>query len=279
MSAQTRPSTRAPPSRRGMGASGAFGGLRSGSAFGGANASIANSSRPVSSTSKTSRTHVPSLASHAFFRPMSSQRLQAQRGARPIRAGYPAVGADGTSSIGTNTNRHSLATNATETQEIGNIYDNDVPPPSRGTEFTEQEDRGTITASPTENATLQSAGGSERPLRRHSPDSKALHPRHNQQGNGGPPKTPRSFSANFLKRNGSVCQDSQGHERLSSSNHSQAVSKHPSVVPKAGVNYQYFSGNTIFFWGGRLQNARDRPVNIASGLIVIIPSILFLVYS
>jgi hypothetical protein len=38
-------------------------------------------SRPPSSYS---RTHVPSLTSSAFFRPMSSQRLQAQRGQRPI---------------------------------------------------------------------------------------------------------------------------------------------------------------------------------------------------
>lgn len=38
-------------------------------------------SRPPSSYS---RTHVPSLTSSAFFRPMSSQRLQAQRGQRPL---------------------------------------------------------------------------------------------------------------------------------------------------------------------------------------------------
>lgn len=209
---------------------------------------------------------------------MSSQRLQAQRGARPMRAGYPAIGVDGTSSMGTDTNRHSLATNATEHQEIGNSHDNDVPPPSRGTEFTEQEDRGTLTASPTENATLQSMGDSERPLQRHSPNSN--HSRLNQQRNGGPPKTPRSFSANFRRKNDSVYKDAQDHERLSSSNNSQTIGKHPSVLtPKAGVNYQYFSGNTIFFLGGRLQNTRDRPVNIASGLIVIVPSILFLVYS
>lgn len=37
-------------------------------------------SRPPSSYS---RTHVPSLTSSAFYRPMSSQRLQAQRGQRP----------------------------------------------------------------------------------------------------------------------------------------------------------------------------------------------------
>jgi palmitoyltransferase ZDHHC9/14/18 len=45
-------------------------------------------SRPPSSYG---RTHVPSLTSSAFFRPMSSQRLQAQRGARPMSnlAGVP----------------------------------------------------------------------------------------------------------------------------------------------------------------------------------------------
>lgn len=72
----------------------------------------------------------------------------------------------------------------------------------------------------------------------------------------------------------------QGHERLSSSNNSPTfVKSHSEVVPKGGINYHYFSGNTIFLWGGRLQNTRDRPVNIASGIIVILPAILFLVYS
>ena len=87
-------------------------------------------------------------------------------------------------------------------------------------------------------------------------------------------ESPKSFRANFRRK------EAQGHERLSSSNNSPGFAKRPQEAAlKPGMNYQYFSGNTIFCWGGRLQNTRDRPVNVASGVIVVLPCILFLVYS
>ena len=87
-------------------------------------------------------------------------------------------------------------------------------------------------------------------------------------------ESPKSFRANFRRK------EAQGHERLSSSNNSPGFAKRPpEAPPKSGINYQYFSGNTIFCWGGRLQNTRDRPVNVASGIIVVLPCVLFLVYS
>jgi palmitoyltransferase ZDHHC9/14/18 len=46
-----------------------------------------------------------------------------------------------------------------------------------------------------------------------------------------------------------------------------------------GKNYEYFEGNTIFWLGGRLQNARDRPINIATGVFLVLPAILFFVFS
>jgi palmitoyltransferase ZDHHC9/14/18 len=46
-----------------------------------------------------------------------------------------------------------------------------------------------------------------------------------------------------------------------------------------GSNYEYFTGNTVFFLGGRLQNTRSRPINIATGLMFIIPGALFFVFS
>jgi len=272
LSSQTRPSTRAPPSRRGKGSP--LGGFRAGGAFGGPGGSITNSSRPTSSTSKTSRTHVPSLASHAFFKPMSSQRLQAQRSARLPRPGKSTISTDGGSETGgTNTNRHSLVTNATEQQEALSQREHDPMPVSRGTEFTDQEERGFGAASPTEDATIRSMGGSERPLQ------KPTHLDVERQGNGASSKLSRSFSANFRRGIGSTPKETHGHERLASSISPTFAKQPPSVPPKAGINYQYFSGNTIFFLGGRLQNTRDRPINIGSGLVVFIPSILFVVYS
>lgn len=275
MSSQTRPSMRAPPSRRGMGSPTTIASWRTGDAFGGPGGSMTNSSRPPSATIPPSRTHVPSLASHTFFRPMSSQRLQAQRGLRPTRVGEPSASVDGSSEAGTNINRHSLISDATPQQGPQIQHNNNIPPRSRGTEFTEQDDRGTVNASPTENATLRSMGESERPLR-----SRSSHPRPMQldidkQGNG----SLNSFRAN-LHRAATTRKETQGHKRLSSSNNSPTFTKKLSEsTPKVTINYQYFSGNTVFCWGGRFQNARDRPINVVSGIIVVLPAILFLVYS
>ena len=274
VSSQTRPSTRPPPSRRGMGSPAKLASWRTGGSSGGPGDSMTNSSSPPSANSRTSRTHVPSLASHAFFRPMSSQRLQAQRGFRPTRVGQSSASVDGSSEAGTYTNRHSLVSDATPQQGL-HIHNNDKRPQSRGTEFTEQDDGGTIHASHTENATLRSMGGSARPLRSRSPHPRPMQLDIDKQING----SPKSFRTNF-HRAATSRKETQGQERLSSSNNSPTFAKKlPDPVTKAGLNYQYFSGNTVFCWGGRLQNARDRPVNVASGIIVVLPTILFLVYS
>ena len=275
MSAQTRPSTRAPPSRRGVGSPGSLGSWRTGGAFGGPGGSVTNSSRPPSSTSRTSRTHVPSLASHAFFRPMSSQRLQAQRGARPVRMGQSLRSADGSSDGGTDTNRQSLASDTTATQGRYSHLDIEKPPPSRGTEFTEQDDGRVMEADLTEDTTSQSLGKIERSLQHRTSKSRSMHINLDRQSNG----SLRSFRTN-IPRPGVARRETLGHERLSSSNNSPTFAKAmPDVTQNSGFNYQYFSGNTVFLWGGRLQNTRDRPVNIASGIIVVLPAILFLVYS
>jgi len=51
------------------------------------------------------------------------------------------------------------------------------------------------------------------------------------------------------------------------------------VKTNPGHNYEYFQGNTVFCIGGRLQNSRHRPVNVLTGIMVIIPAILFFVFS
>ena len=275
MSAQTRPSTRPPQSRRGIGSPSSLASWRTGGAFGGHGESIANSSRPPSSTSRASRTHVPSLASHAFFRPMSSQRLQAQRSARPARFDHGPTSLDGSSDTGSITNRRSLVSNLTNPRGTSNLQDHEKPPPSMETAFTEQDDRGTVNASPTDNATVQSIGESERPLQDQALNARFTHNNFDRENNG----SPKSFRANF-HRPANTRMDTQGHERLSSSNDSPTFIKHTQSLPsKPGVNYQYFSGNTVFIWKGRFQNTRDRPINIATVVIVLLPCILFLVFS
>ena len=275
MSSQTRPSTRAPLSRRAMGSPTTVTLWRTGGAFGGPGSSMTNSSRPPSATSRTSRTHVPSLASHAFFRPMSSQRLQAQRSMRPTKMGQRLASAEGVSEDDTSINRYSLVPDVTRQQGQQVQSSNDRPPRSRGTEFTEHEDGAMFNAKSTENATLRSMGESERPLRNRSSHQRPMQLDIDRQGNG----SPKSFRANF-HRAVTTRKEMQGHEQLPSSNNSPTFAKKPpEATPKSDINYQYFSGNTVFCWGGRLQNARDRPINIASGIIVVLPAALFFTYS
>jgi palmitoyltransferase ZDHHC9/14/18 len=52
--------------------------------------------------------------------------------------------------------------------------------------------------------------------------------------------------------------------------------KAPAPPANLGKNYEYFTG----FWGsGRFQNSRDKPVNIATGILIVLPVALFLAYS
>jgi palmitoyltransferase ZDHHC9/14/18 len=75
----------------------------------------------------------------------------------------------------------------------------------------------------------------------------------------------------------------QGHEKLASVESSPRLDRKETtkqeVKKELGKNYQYFSGNTVFCWGGRFQNTRDRPVNIATGIMVVVPAALFFAFS
>ena len=286
-----RPPSRVAPSRRGTpfsGASATSGGWRSGGAFGGPGGSISNTSRPQSANSRTSRTHVPSLASQAFFRPLSSQRLQAQRNNRPAVPRQHPISADSHSETESNIRRHSLGSNATSQPGPADIL-SDTLPPSRGTEYTEQ-DHFTIDASRTGNVTAQSIGESERPLQRRASDLVLKHSdasKGYRQVSSSLPQnkdSPNSFRANFLlpaRSNISSRNTTRDHQRLGSATPSKTAQsqRQKEPLPEAGVNYQYFSGNTVFCWGGRLQNTRDRPINIGTTIIVILPSTLFFIFS
>jgi palmitoyltransferase ZDHHC9/14/18 len=255
-----------------------------------------NAGRPQSAAS---RSHVPSLTSHAFFRPMSSQRLQAQRGGpRPAVPGQPNTTEDGNNEGGDSLRRNSLQSDTTAMQgpaTHGGLEGR--PPPSRGTEMTEQEtmERVTANTSPTnEHYPTGSLTESVRPLQRNAANTKGLSLNLDKayKNAGVIPtlvKTPHSFRSSFLLPSrsdpdpNSPSRSAQGREKLSSAASSPGLTSFEvtKVVPKKklGSNYQYFNGNTVFFLGGRLQNSRSRPINIGTGLLVIIPSVLFLVFS
>ncbi|KKZ60601.1 palmitoyltransferase erf2 [[Emmonsia] crescens] len=255
-------------------------------------------SRPHSSSSRMSRTHIPSLTAHGFFRPMSSQRLQAQRSGRPMNNTnshhpHPMSSEDGMSDVGSQ-KRRSLLSNHTILHGGPSSHDNEIPPPSRGTEFTDpvMPDRGTSNASPTGNTTVRSLGESVRLLQDRSqkaaPSHLNLGKNYNKPSSSqdNAQKSPMSFRSGFLmpgKSDGQDRRESRNHERLSS-----AASTPGSVLqkgfksedkPNLGKNYEYFAGNTVFCGGGRFQNSRDKPVNIATGILVVLPAALFFGYS
>ena len=251
---------------------------RGGHTFGGLGISMTNTSRPQSPYSQTaSMTHAPSLTSQAFFRPMSSQRLQAQRSTRPstaVREELPRLSSS-------TANRPSIDTYRATTPQRGDIG---PPPSSRGTDFTEHDprDRALYNVSPTGNHTIQSASESTRPLQASAFQAQRIESQ--DQRDLAATKTPMSFKSNFIRYSRAaptpVSTQLPQRERLSNETNSPQLQEKESarldMFP--GKNHEYFSGNTVFCWGGRLQNTRDRPINIITGILVVVPSILFFAF-
>ena len=177
------------------------------------------------------------------------------------------------SDTGSVTRRHSLATSATEMQEHPFRPPSDVPqPPLRGAYDTEEDEQSTVNASPDGKSTPRSLGNNARPLQQSMYVNIGDEP-----NDGSKPRSKRGFSTNFMR---TARKEAQGRPSLTSQNDSPV--SNPKPYPPAiqsGSNYQYFLGNTLFCWGGRLQNTRGRPINIITFIFVILPVILFLVYS
>ncbi|KZF20517.1 zf-DHHC-domain-containing protein, partial [Xylona heveae TC161] len=258
-----------------------LGGVTTGSEIG------TESRRPQSSASKT---HVPSLASHAFFRPLSSQRLQAQRGRPspatfvPAKENVPLKDAD--SEIA-----HELDSKINQKRNSAVLLDSEkAQPPSRGTECTEFHGQEMITGevSPAANRTGTSTAGSAHPLTQASlapnePTGTVF--RRGSAFSSPLEKDQGSFRSNFLLPSQNLeLRDNQiiGREKLASADSSPQLGPYETnnhVRRDSERNYQYFPGNTVFCFGGRLQNTKDRPVNIVTFVLVILPSALFFGFS
>ncbi|RHZ47281.1 palmitoyltransferase ERF2 [Aspergillus thermomutatus] len=241
-------------------------------------------SRPGSSASRLSRSHIPSLTAQGFFRPMSSQRLQAHRG-RPVTKETATSSEDWNDQI--DQNRRSLVSNSTFPQSS---IPQEEAPPSRGTEFTDPiiPDRNTSNASPIGNTTARSLGESAKLLNdrdrvyKIAPQHLNLGVNHSIENNDPPQRSPLSFLSLQNRNPAPDRRDSRAHERLSSADSSPgSIQKQHHTTSRAnpGKNYEYFTGNTLFFGGGRFQNSRDKPINIATGIFVVLPSALFFAYS
>ena len=95
--------------------------------------------------------------------------------------------------------------------------------------------------------------------------------------------SPRSLVNGFSKAGKQEQQSLRtvnGHEKLSSldsSTNPQYMKE--KVKSQLGNNWEYFQGNTIFCWGGRLQTARDRPISVITALLIVLPVALFFGFS
>lgn len=160
----------------------------------------------------------------------------------------------------------------------------------------ETAERVTANTSPTQgHHAAGSLTESVRPLQRNVPNSTGLTVNTDKSyKNGGglptPSKSPRSFRSSFLlPTRGDASQNSpnrsmQGREKLASNASSPGLTpvETSKTIPErtvAGFNHEYFTGNTVFCWGGRLQNTRHKPINIATGLLVVVPALLYFIFS
>ena len=264
-----------------------FGKRRGQHAFGGPGLSMANSSRQPTAAgagpTRGSASHAPSITSRAFFRPMSSQRLQAQRNSRNTAA-VPEVAPRLSSSTAP---RPSV-----DSANIASLRRPDtagVPPSSRGTDFTERDprDRELFNASPTGARFIQSSGESTSPLH---PPSEHRPAGDEEKEEAKPELQPQGSTSQFrstflrLSKNSPLgpVQTSIPHQERRS-NESMSPHLHEKMsgptALEAGRNHEYFTGNTAFCWGGRLQNTRERPINILTGTMVVIPSVFYFVFA
>ena len=242
--------------------------------------STAGSSRPQSPVSQGSRTHVPSLTAQGFFKPMSSQRLQAQRLRRPLGTRTmqtPTPIPDG----GDDEDTRSVA--SSRQGPFHAMPRSHRPAPSITTEYTQSDAPETVDATSPDftshhdgDTQLVNGNSSQKP---HRPSRLNIAITH--KNGDAPQKSPLSFRSGLSL--GSKHRLETGHQHLSSNatspGHPPDSNAEVAIRSALGKNHEYFEGNTIFWLGGRIQNARDRPINIATAVFLILPAVLFFVYS
>ncbi|KAB8356325.1 hypothetical protein FH972_023909 [Carpinus fangiana] len=237
-----------------------------------------------------SRAHIPSLTSRAFFAPMTSQQLQAHRGQRhlPNTTELPRESEDWEDDRSqTHTHRSGLGSVLTGrpgyppgvTQADLDILP--PPPQSRGTEISEWSPGEPATTStqlisngdkPKNVLDTQQNGGQMTGYRRN------LH-----QPTSGLPRVGTEKSSPTLSQgenrptSGYRYPGEKASDVLGNNPRQRASTK--DLTGASGKNYEYFQGNTIFCFGGRLQNARSRPISIATAILILLPAGLFFGYS
>ena len=247
-------------------------------------ASNAPSSRGATPTNSVGArsSHLSNVSQQAFFRPMSSQRLQAQRLRNiPVAAPPP------------------IEDEAEEDDDAASYIKEAIPQPVRTdrraassvrTDMSEDdrrqmghEERLNYNATPRAPPAFDQSGTSNLEQSGKSlPAPLNLAPHNGQGKHETAPRSPISFRSAFSlgsKRYGFQ----PSHQHLSSTATSPPYDldmppNHPVAMSK-DRNYQYTESNTVFFFGGRLQQSRDRPIVIGTGICLVLPAILFFVFS
>ncbi|PPJ55937.1 hypothetical protein CBER1_03579 [Cercospora berteroae] len=251
--------------------------------------STQRSFRPMSRRDETSRpgsgvggpTHVPSLAMQSAFRPMSSQKLQAQRGqniAPPssTQGGHRLQHSVDESGEDRRAHRLSLASINTARElasRDGASRDGDVPPlPSSGRGFS-------ISASTEPLFSPAAAPESVVIDQSQVPLSPIAKPPVSESQPAPPPAYRNSLGWTSNKSNrerNPQRQLSQDNEKLSLPAKSPIKSTEST---RTGRNYQYYAGNYLFFCLGRCLNTKAKPLNVVTGILTLLPAILFFTFS
>lgn len=236
-------------------------------------------SRPESATS---RTHIPNITSSAFFNPMTSrqQREQSQRPTSPFaQEPIPVRKSTETSQSQDHRHRSSNASIVTIDQNQRPLIDSDAPPLpiSRG---------GPTAAQVGDQYGPRSvkSHGSSTPLRQQGlPHLESRRPGSGYKSESAP-RSPNPLRTSFLGTRGKEKEQKiNGHKRLASGpssptwpgERSKTYARHDDL----GRNYEYYNGNAIFFLHGRLLNARQRPLNVLTAFLTVLPAALFFAFS
>lgn len=240
-------------------------------------------SRPQSPESTTSRTHVPSLTAQGFLRPMSSSRLQQQR-LNNLKAAR-AAREKARSNAGTEPSLDD-DTRSIRSGPFASMPKQHRPAASITTGYTESE-------APENLESIYQQGHSEADseyFRNESPEKKKPTPLpldlrtslNVSAIQDKPLRSPHSFRSGLNIGGKQVIPPT--HQHLPSNEPSPRYPKvhenlHIAQQSALGKNYEYFEGNNVFWLGGRMQNARDRPINILTGILIVVPAVLFFVFS
>ncbi|KAH0179315.1 zf-DHHC-domain-containing protein, partial [Aureobasidium melanogenum] len=228
------------------------------------------------------RTHVPNLISSAFL-PTSPRQPQSPPPTSPQTPQLPIARPSTDSGRKTHRSRNSNASIVTLEQSNRPRIDPDAPPlpTSRGTGTTNYESSRDL--QPFGSAKSQE---SQYPLRK--PPTLDIDGTTRSVSSLQAQKSPISLRPSWSRQSRSSrvngrSTDKDGHEKLPSVPPSPLT--HPATPvasghkSSSGRNYQYFNGNAVFFLHGRLINARQRPLNVFTALLAVIPAALFFGFS